>query len=146
MLRKRLWHPTRLALVVSILTTWVATPASAQRLSSVTPVLRVEPNALTRPKGGTNPVSPLFLQVVRRPDHRWEGLIIGGLTVGILGAAAGSQLCHLSDSTNQHCLRTSVGLGLLGAFTGGITGGLIGGAIPKASPTDSIPGSTDSIH
>jgi hypothetical protein len=67
------------------------------------------------------------------PDHRWEGMAIGALSLGLLGAIAGSQLCHVSDSSNQHCTRTAVELGLLGAFVGGITGGLIGGTIPKAA-------------
>jgi len=46
----------------------------------------------------------------------------------------GSHFCDLSDSADKHCFRTSVSLGLLGAFGGGIIGGLIGGSIPKQPP------------
>jgi len=98
------------------------------------------------PKGGQtyfrqtavegNVLAPLFSKPT--PDHRWEGFAIGAAVLGVGGAIAGSQLCHLSDSANQHCARTAIGLGLLGAFVGGITGGLIGGSIPRM-PSDSTP-------
>jgi hypothetical protein len=69
-------------------------------------------------------------------DYRWEGLLVGALTLGVAGGFLGSRLCTLSDSADRHCVRMTVGLGLLGAFGGGIIGGVVGGAIPKA-PRDS---------
>ena len=103
--------------------------ASAQRLADVAPMpgpyVEVRHSNLLAPIfGGTN-----------TPDHRWGGFRNwSGGSLGVAGAVAGSQLCHLSDSVNQHCARTAIGLGLLGVLTGGITGGLIGGSIPKAPP------------
>ena len=70
------------------------------------------------------------------PDHRWEGLVIGAVSLGASAAYIGGHYCRLSDSATKHCVRTAIQLGALGGFAGGIIGGLVGGMIPKA-PSDS---------
>lgn len=109
----------------------MAKPIAAQRLDrEIVPAAAVI--HLRQDAAGGNVLASMFSSST--PDHRWEGLAIGALVLGVGGAIAGSQLCHLSDSANQHCARTTIGLGLLGVVAGGITGGLIGGSIPKAPP------------
>lgn len=108
-----------------------ARPVCAQRLSPQFAFTGDHSYFLQTPARG-NALAPIFSNTT--PDHRWEGFAIGAALLGVGGAIAGSQLCHLSDSANQHCARTAIGLGLLGAFLGGITGGLIGGSIPRVPP------------
>lgn len=126
-------HASRPYLFLALACLTIARSVSAQRLSREIVPTR---STIQFRGGSANPnlLTPIF--PTTSPDHRWEGFAIGAVVLGAAGAIAGSQLCHLSDSANQHCVRTSVGLGLLGAFAGGITGGLIGGSIPKA-PSDS---------
>ena len=108
---------------------------SSFALSPVIPLTSTNFRHLTIAPNQAGSTATLF---PRSPDHRWEGLAIGALTFAAAGIYAGSRFCQLSDSVNKHCFRTSLKLGLLGAFTGGIIGGLIGGTIPKP-PSDSIP-------
>jgi len=63
------------------------------------------------------------------PDYRWEGLAIGAVAVGALGAIALSETCEGSGG----CVGSTIGGALIGALVGGVTGGLIGGLIPKGS-------------
>jgi len=111
----------------------IATSVSAQRLGRE--IVPANSDVQVRQvSANSNLFTPMFASTTR--DHRWEGFAIGALVLGAGGAIAGSQLCHLSDSADQHCVRTAIGLGLLGALAGGIIGGLIGGSIPKV-PSDS---------
>jgi hypothetical protein len=119
----------RFTVILSLTLLAAAPPIQAQRLANAT----TPPPPPFGAHAPRNPLAPIFADEV--PDHRWEGFAIGALILGGVGAVAGSQLCHLSDSVNQHCVGTAVGLGFLGALAGGITGGLIGGAIPKV-PSD----------
>jgi len=69
------------------------------------------------------------------PDYRWEGLAVGGLFVGMLGAALGNGLCAQDESGTQgSCFLPTVEGFVLGAVVGGVTGGLLGSAIPKSPP------------
>ena len=69
-------------------------------------------------------------------DYRWEGLLIGGASVGVLGAVVVLAFCGDPDAgSGARCgLQPLVGL-LFGATIGGVTGGLLGGLIPKGSPS-----------
>lgn len=120
----------RYAMIVAVCLA-TARPVCAQRLSSQF-AFRGDHTHFLKTAAQRNVLAPLSSHST--PDHRWEGFAIGAAVLGVGGAIAGSQLCHLSDSVSQHCARTAIGLGLLGAFLGGITGGLIGGSIPKVSP------------
>jgi hypothetical protein len=112
----------------------------ASLLSATLDAQRLAPALLTSPTTfitSTNlhhppPSSPVL---PKASDYRWEGLAIGAALLGLSTAYLGSRLCGLSDTGNTHCFRTTVGLGLLGAFGGGIIGGVIGGMIPKAPET-----------
>jgi hypothetical protein len=78
-----------------------------------------------------------------RRDYRYEGLLIGGLVLGVAGAWAGSQIsggCALSagNSCYNDRVGTTVGLGLLGAVVGGGFGYLIGRLSPRLPARDSL--------
>jgi hypothetical protein len=75
------------------------------------------------------PLVPVRADSAHR-DYRWEGLIIGGLALGVLGAVVGNGLCH-DDTSDEHCAGSTILYGLVGATVGGVTGGLIGASIPK---------------
>lgn len=64
-------------------------------------------------------------------DHRWEGVVIGGLVLGVGMAIVGSQTCEDSGSGGGGCFRTTVGFGLLGGTVGVVVGGIAGSLIPK---------------
>lgn len=68
-------------------------------------------------------------------DYRWEGLAIGAIGLGILGAVFGAGLCD-SDSGARNCTYAVIGGAAVSALIGGVTGGFIGSTIPKraASP------------
>lgn len=73
------------------------------------------------------------------PDHRWEGVVIGGLGLGLFGLTVASSFCGDRDSGRSGgCLLPTVEGFLIGATIGTVVGGIIGGAIPKhRAPTDS---------
>jgi hypothetical protein len=78
-----------------------------------------------------------------RRDYRYEGLLIGGLAVGVAGALVGSQIsgpCALSSGNSCHNdkVGTAVGLGLLSAAVGGGFGYLIGRLSPKVPTRDPL--------
>jgi hypothetical protein len=115
----------------AIVATLFGATLDAQRLA---PALLTSPTTLITSTDLHRP--PLISSVFpKAPDYRWEGLAIGVALLGLSAAYLGSRLCGLSDTGNTHCFRTTVGLGLLGAFGGGIIGGVIGGMIPKAPET-----------
>ena len=60
-------------------------------------------------------------------DHRWEGIVLGGLLVGLGGALLGNSLCEAEED----CTRPTVGIGLIGATLGVVVGGIVGSTIPK---------------
>jgi hypothetical protein len=81
-------------------------------------------------------------------DDRYEGLVVGGLAIGVFGAWVGSQItaaCPLEPGiecgTDE--LGNVVALGLVGAAIGGGLGYLVGRLSPKAEPvaarTDRVP-------
>jgi hypothetical protein len=69
------------------------------------------------------------------PDYRWEGLVVGGAILGVLGIAVGRGFCGYDDSAvKKSCLLPTINGFLIGATVGGVTGGLLGSAIPKSHP------------
>jgi hypothetical protein len=91
------------------------------------------------PRTGAEPAP----EVVRQRDHRYEGLLVGGLVLGVAGAWAGSQIsggCALSppDSCYNDRVGSAVALGLLGAAVGGGLGYLVGRLSPKVPARDSM--------
>jgi outer membrane lipoprotein SlyB len=72
------------------------------------------------------------------PDYRWEGLVVGGVIVGALGAMLGGGFCGYDDSAvNKNCTWQTIEGFVIGALVGGVTGGLLGSAIPKPPPDPS---------
>ena len=69
--------------------------------------------------------------VVQRRDYRWEGLVIGGAAVGLLGAAVAGGLCGQDETDDASCLPNAFGGFLVGATVGGVLGIFIGRMIPK---------------
>src|SRR5512142_3083385 len=116
------------AACIAIVANLVGATLDAQRLAPAVLTSSTTSTVVHRP-----PLTSSFRP--KAPDYRWEGLITGAIILGVGGAFLGSRLCQLSDSTDKHCFRTTVELGLLGAFGGGIIGGVIGGMIPKAPAT-----------
>jgi hypothetical protein len=81
-------------------------------------------------------------------DYRYEGLVVGGLALGAVGAWVGSQLRDACPTEpGIECDSDSVGnavtLGLVGAAIGGGLGYLVGrlssNAEPVAERTDRVP-------
>lgn len=66
-------------------------------------------------------------------DYRWEGLIIGGVAVGLFGAALGASFCGYGNASDDDggCFTQTLGGGLMGALVGGVTGGLVGSQISR---------------
>jgi len=114
--------PAALALLILVAP---ASQVGAQRLATF---------ASTRPE----PYRPAGL-FPKAPDHRWEGVVIGGLGLGLFGLSVASSLCGDADSGSQdRCLLPTVEGFLIGATIGTVVGGIIGGAIPKhRAPADS---------
>jgi hypothetical protein len=78
-----------------------------------------------------------------RRDYRYEGLLLGGLVLGVAGAWVGSQIsgpCTLSPGSSCYNDRvgTAVGLGLVSAVVGGGIGYLVGRLSPKVPARDSL--------
>lgn len=83
----------------------------------------------------------LFANAFGSPkDYRWEGVLIGGLLLGVGGAVVGWGAC--SELGGDGCLYPTVGLGLVGGLIGAVVGGFVGGSIPKRSKREGrAPGS-----
>ena len=76
---------------------------------------------------------------VGRRDYRYEGLLIGGLTLGAVGAYVGSQLrdaCPTEPGVDCGTdeVGNAVALGLVGAAIGGGLGYVVGRLSPKPEP------------
>lgn len=62
-------------------------------------------------------------------DYRWEGALIGGLSLGVGMSLVGLGVC--SDLGGDGCLVQTLGFGLMGATVGVVVGGLVGSLVPK---------------
>lgn len=100
---------------------------------------RVAP-ALT--PGGTGAPLRTAVEVPRR-DYRYEGLFLGGLTLGAAGAWIGSQITEACPTEpgiecGSDRLGTALAVGLVGAAVGGGLGYLVGRLSAKPpAPADS---------
>lgn len=102
---------------------------AGQRLAA--PVPRWAPRLHS---GSPAPATRLFPDA---PDYRWEGLVVGGGFVGLLGAAVGNGFCGYDETrADKSCVWPTLEGFLIGATVGGVTGGLLGSLIPK-TPRDS---------
>jgi uncharacterized membrane protein YfcA len=118
------------SLLVGLVLVTAAGPVSGQRLATAYP--RWEPKLESRTPA---PAARLFPPA---PDHRWEGLVVGGAFVGLLGASLGHGFCGYDDSgPRSNCLWPTLEGFLIGATVGGVTGGLLGTLIPKPPPEPS---------
>jgi len=105
---------------------------SAQRLEHGgwepwTPTFRVSTNA------------PASATASSRRDYRLEGLVVGGLVLGAVGAWIGAEVCHsgpqpVSAGSGESCTGDALVIGLAGAAVGGGIGYLLGRLTPKRSP------------
>jgi len=69
-------------------------------------------------------------------DYRWEGALIGAITVGVWGAYLAAGMCTYDnpDPTVGCILGHGMLALLVGGVVGGGVGGLLGGLIPKDKP------------
>jgi MFS family permease len=82
----------------------------------------------------------------RVPDHRYEGLAIGG-GIGLVGGfILGGAICRHTEGPDESCTWPAVRGGLGAGAVLGLLGLLIGGQFPKGEeervPADSIPRDT----
>ena len=99
----------------------------AARLQYWSPAFRVSTNA------------PASATASSRRDYRLEGLVVGGLVLGAVGAWIGAEVCHsgpqpVSAGSGESCTGDALVIGLAGAAVGGGIGYLLGRLTPKRSP------------
>jgi hypothetical protein len=114
----------RSLLLVLILAAAGSGPLTGQRLAVAYP--HWDPELQSDAPAPFTSLSP------KATDHRWEGLLIGGAAVGLLGAIMGNAFCGSDDSAARpNCLWPTIEGFAIGATVGGVTGGLLGSLIPK---------------
>src|SRR5439155_10271870 len=62
-------------------------------------------------------------------DYRWEGVLIGGGGLGLLGGVGGFVWCNQENS--HSCGLLALGTGAFMGTIGVVVGGIVGSAIPK---------------
>jgi hypothetical protein len=80
----------------------------------------------------------------RAPDHRYEGMAIGGGIGAVLGVLLGVWACQMSEDPDRNCATSGVVGGLGGAVLVGFVGMMVGAQFPKGdkeepAPRDSVP-------
>lgn len=109
----------------------IAMPLSgaAQHLSPPFPAHDATASWLTP---GSPAATPPSLAGFGNPsDYRWEGVLIGGVVLGVTATIFGASYCAEDNAANRSCVWPAVGLGLAGGTVGAVVGGLVGGLIPK---------------
>ena len=109
--------------VLALLVALGATPAAAQA-GPIGPASSCIWRAASNGPSDTASATP-------HANFHLEGAVIGGGSLGVLGAFMGYDLCSTSDTHHGSCAGNALGLGLVGAVIGWTTGSLIGGLIPK---------------
>lgn len=112
-------------------------PLAAQHLPPTTPPFEV---AWPLGPGGptahplTHQAQPLTSNLLpKAPDYRWEGIVVGGVVLGVGSAVLFHGFCDDGQGRASCALRAIEGA-LIGAVVGAGVGGLIGGLIPKKNP------------
>ena len=122
-----------LAVLALIAIGGVPTPVAAQRLDAVRlPPRLVLPfrSSLTAP-ADVPPNLPSPAEY--RRTHWKEGAIVGGLLLGLGGAALAHGLCTQSDTRREDCGGKALEGFVFGGATGFAIGALLGGLFPKHS-------------
>jgi uncharacterized membrane protein YeaQ/YmgE (transglycosylase-associated protein family) len=127
----------RLPVVAALLGSMVAVPLAAQHSPPAFERWETRTSALGRPETSPRP-QPSVVEVPRR-DYRHEGLLIGSVAFGTLGAVVGRGLSPAcTTEPGGECgpdrLGNAVALGLVGAAIGGGLGYLVGRLSTKPSP------------
>lgn len=128
---------TRPLALATLLSALVAIPLSAQRAPAGFHHWEAPAHALESNERLPSP--PLSWGRMPRRDYRYEGLLIGGVTFGTLGAVVGNGLtlgCPTVPGADcePDRLGNAVTLGLIGAAIGGGLGYLVGWLSPKPNP------------
>ena len=111
-------------------------PLAGQRLAPSPP--RWEPELRWAPELRSSTPATTARLFPEAPDYRWEGLVVGGVLVGALGAVLGDGFCGYDEIQPTHsCVWPTLEGFAIGAVVGGVTGGLLGSLMPKAPPDSS---------
>ena len=85
---------------------------------------------------GSDPATMTVAVFGHPDDHRWEGVLVGGIAGGVGGVIVAVNMCDYHSDAPTGCM---LGGGILALIIGGVLGGglggLIGGLIPKKQPT-----------
>jgi hypothetical protein len=127
----------RALLVSGLLAAALTTAGGAQQPPATFP--RWEPRAAGELEWGSAPDIGRAAAAAAGRDYRYEGLVVGGLAIGTLGAWVGSQITAACPTEpgiecGSDRLGNAVALGLAGAAIGGGLGYLVGLLSPKAEP------------
>ena len=128
---------SRFLMLAILFAAGVATPLVAQR--SVDRFERWEHPASRGPADETKLRPSSIEEQPARRDYRYEGLLIGGVPLGIFGAILGHGLTPACPTVpGADCspdqLGNAITLGLIGAAVGGGLGYLVGWLSPKPAP------------
>jgi hypothetical protein len=115
----------------------LAGPIQAQRLSSPLPEFQAAPLDLQATAvvplwfgPGPSRRSQEVLAFGNPKDHRWEGLLVGAVTLGLLSGVTVVYWCNHAD-THYSCVYPTIAATVGGATLGAVIGGFIGTAMPK---------------
>ena len=127
----------RALLVSGLLAAALTTTGGAQQQSAT--FARWEPRAAGELEWSSAPDIGRAAAAGGGRDYRYEGLVMGGLAIGVFGAWVGSQLTgSCPTEPGVGCTSDRVGnavtLGLVGAAIGGGLGYLVGRLSSKAEP------------
>jgi hypothetical protein len=122
--------------MLGLLAAVIARPAAAQRVTPDPVVLgRASCEPWCAPSGSSTERAATAKLFPRAPDHRYEGAVVGLVTLGVAGGVLAHALCQASDDA-RHCTGPTIGASLLMGGIGALTGALVGGLFPKAAPED----------
>jgi hypothetical protein len=82
----------------------------------------------------------------RAPDHRYEGMAIGGGMGAVLGVLVGVWACQMSEDPDANCAARGVVGGLGGAVLVGFVGMMIGAQFPKERKEEPVPQDSSTVN